>query len=71
MIAHKAVQAYKEWILRDPVAREVFAPEGVPLVEGQLIKRTTLAATLRKIAKGGANAFYEVGSKIYILNLLN
>ncbi|KAJ3409223.1 hypothetical protein HDV05_004555 [Chytridiales sp. JEL 0842] len=55
----KRIAAYQNWVLTDPVARDIFAPEGVPLVEGQIIKRKRLAATLRKIAKGGAKAFYE------------
>jgi len=37
--------------------RAVFAPDGVPLTEGALLKQADLAATLRRLAQHGAEEF--------------
>ncbi|MFT7679248.1 MAG: gamma-glutamyltranspeptidase/glutathione hydrolase, partial [Planctomycetota bacterium] len=42
----------------DPGAREIFYPGGAPLAEGQVLKQPRLAATLERLARGGAKAFY-------------
>ena len=39
--------------------RELLAPEGSILLEGDMLKRPLLAETLRNIADNGANYFYE------------
>jgi gamma-glutamyltranspeptidase/glutathione hydrolase len=43
----------------DPELRRIFAPEGHALEEGALLKEPDLARTLRRIAEGGADAFYK------------
>jgi gamma-glutamyltranspeptidase/glutathione hydrolase/leukotriene-C4 hydrolase len=45
--------------MRDPSFAEVFAPSGKLAVEGELIKRPSLADTLEIIAQQGPDAFYE------------
>lgn len=49
-----------------PVAAEYFYPNGEPLKEGDVLKNTELAKTLRKVAAEGADAFYtgEVADSI-------
>ncbi len=44
---------------RDPTTRSVFLPAGKAPEIGDLHRQPLLAATLRKIAKGGPKAFYE------------
>jgi gamma-glutamyltranspeptidase / glutathione hydrolase / leukotriene-C4 hydrolase len=44
-----------------PDWKEVFAPKGCLLREGEIIKRTALSRTLAKIAEEGPDAFYTVG----------
>lgn len=44
---------------RDPVASAYFYPNGRPLVVGDTLKNPALAAALREIAAGGAEAFYR------------
>jgi len=48
-----------EKLRRDPTTSAVFLPEGKPLVTGDLHRQPLLAATLRKIAKHGPEAFYR------------
>lgn len=45
-------------ILADKGLRDAFAPNGVPLVEGDICTRKKLAETLVAIAKEGSDAFY-------------
>lgn len=47
-------------MLKDPDWSSIFAPKGVLLQEGELIRRTNLSRTLASIAEEGANAFYSV-----------
>ncbi|KAI7906661.1 gamma-glutamyltranspeptidase [Cokeromyces recurvatus] len=49
----------KKWIEASPEFSRVFAPTGVIAQPGDIIKRPTLATTLRTIANEGSNAFYE------------
>jgi gamma-glutamyltranspeptidase/glutathione hydrolase len=42
-----------------PAARRVFLPAGAPLRVGERLVQRDLAATLRRIARGGANGFYR------------
>lgn len=54
---------YASYILNDvygPGLREVYAPNGKLVKEGDTIKNVKLAETLQKIADGGADAFYDV-----------
>ncbi|KAI9288040.1 gamma-glutamyltranspeptidase [Umbelopsis sp. AD052] len=53
------LQSAKEWIMQDATFSAVFAPNGQLALEGQLIKRPSLADTLEIIAKEGPDAFYE------------
>ncbi|KAG6886421.1 hypothetical protein C0992_004024 [Termitomyces sp. T32_za158] len=46
-------------MLNNPDWREIFAPHGVLLREGETIRRTNLARTLQMIAKEGSSAFYK------------
>ena len=46
-----------------PVWRDIFAPGGELLREGETIHRTALSRTLAAIAEGGADAFYKVYSR--------
>lgn len=43
------------------VARDIFRPNGVALVEGDLLVQPDLAATFQLIAEGGPDAFYHCG----------
>ncbi|TPX36314.1 hypothetical protein SmJEL517_g01481 [Synchytrium microbalum] len=54
------------WILKNPNFMEVFAPNGVALVQGQTIRRTQLGLTLQQIARNGADVFYkgEIASQL-------
>ena len=52
-------QLFKPLMLQ-PVWKDIFAPNGELLREGELIRRTALSQTLAAIAKGGADAFYKV-----------
>ncbi|KAF9361700.1 hypothetical protein BGX26_000055 [Mortierella sp. AD094] len=54
----RRLQLVKEMIETEPDWSHVFAPEGVALREGQLIKREALADTLETIGRDGADAFY-------------
>ena len=49
-------------MLNNPDWREIFAPRGVFLREGELIRRTNYSRTLAAVATGGAEAFYSVRS---------
>lgn len=46
----------------DPGMREVFAPNGTLLREGDTCYRYKYADTLEKVARDGADAFYQVGT---------
>ena len=54
------LKIYKNLSLSNPDFAVMFAPNGVLLKEGQIVKRVALGATLRKIAELGADEFYEV-----------
>lgn len=53
------VYAGGEHLLDDPGARAIFAPEGRLPLEGDVVRQTDLAATLRRIGAEGAKGFYE------------
>ncbi len=51
--------AHETYLRRDPVAaRYFYGPDGAPWPVGHVLKNPALAATLRAIAAGGADAFY-------------
>ncbi|KAJ3324532.1 Dynein heavy chain 1, axonemal, partial [Blyttiomyces sp. JEL0837] len=54
----KRMKGASELILRDAEFRGVFAPNGVLLTAGQLIKRPKLGKALRRIAEFGPDEFY-------------
>ncbi|WP_332854365.1 gamma-glutamyltransferase [Duganella sp. S19_KUP01_CR8] len=55
-----ALLSYDRYLARDPVAKAYFFGEdGKPRPVGYLLKNPELARTLREIADGGANAFYQ------------
>lgn len=52
--------SWDRYLVRDPVARAYFFDEqGKPRPVGYLLKNPELARTLREIAEGGADAFYQ------------
>ncbi|ROO89091.1 gamma-glutamyltransferase 2 [Actinocorallia herbida] len=53
----RAIEAQREAVLADPGLREVFAPEGEPLGEGDVFVQPALAATLEELAEDPAS-FY-------------
>lgn len=55
-----AYQKSKTWIEKSPEFSNVYAPSGVIANPGELIKRPTLAATLRTISLEGPDVFYKV-----------
>ncbi|MCK7481853.1 MAG: gamma-glutamyltransferase [Candidatus Moduliflexus flocculans] len=48
-----------EKIAKFPAAAAIYLPDGLPLEAGSILKNEDLAATLERIAAGGARAFYE------------
>jgi len=48
-----------EKISKFPAAATIYLPDGLPLEAGSVLKNEDLAATLERIAAGGARAFYE------------
>jgi gamma-glutamyltranspeptidase/glutathione hydrolase/leukotriene-C4 hydrolase len=50
-------------MLENPDWQAIFAPKGVFLREGEVIRRTNLSRTLEAIAEGGSEAFYKVSAQ--------
>ena len=48
-----------QFMLDEPIWKKVYAPRGYLAVEGEWIKRTAYGMTLEKVAKHGADAFYN------------
>jgi gamma-glutamyltranspeptidase/glutathione hydrolase/leukotriene-C4 hydrolase len=48
-----------QFMLDEPIWKGVYAPRGYLAVEGEWIKRTAYGKTLEKVAKHGADAFYN------------
>ncbi|CAM6129364.1 unnamed protein product [Calypogeia fissa] len=53
------IQGSLSAILADKGLRDVFAPDGIPLLAGELCYRKKLAETLEAIATNGSDAFYS------------
>lgn len=51
----------------EPTWKEIFAPEGCLLHEGDIIRRTALSRTLATIAAEGPDAFYKVQYKSAVM----
>ncbi len=53
-------------LMRDEWAKKTFMPDGHPLQQGEIFYNRNLAATFRKLAAGGRDAFYkgEIAEKI-------
>lgn len=54
-----AIAASAAILRRDPVLGAIFTPNGAPLAEGATLRNPALAATLRVIAEGGADALHR------------
>lgn len=54
------IQSQAQYILRNKGLRDIFAPNGIPLREGDTIYRLNYSITLETIATHGADAFYKV-----------
>lgn len=52
-------------MLEDPNWSSIFAPHGVLLREGELIRRTNYSRTLAAVATGGADALYKVPLQLW------
>lgn len=50
----------EDLIETNSIWRDIFAPNGSPLKEGELIRRTSYSQTLEAIASHGPDAFYKV-----------
>lgn len=55
----RALRANRSALLRHASSRAIFAPGGKLLREGERLVQKELAATLRRIVKGGVDAFYQ------------
>ncbi|KAJ3121964.1 hypothetical protein HK098_003256 [Nowakowskiella sp. JEL0407] len=58
-ILESRIKAVGDLMLNDTAFREVFAPKGIPLKQGDRIKRVALGKTLESIANGGPEVFYS------------
>lgn len=60
---------YRDLLLNNPDWKPIFAPRGVLLKEGDMIRRTNLSRTLKVIASQGADGFYKVNRRILFTSL--
>ena len=58
-LAHLVATEMNPGLRKMPVIQDYFYPNNEPLAEGDLLKNEALALSLSRIAKGGAEAFYE------------
>lgn len=59
----------KVWIEASPEFSKVYAPSGTIAKPGDIIRRPTLATTLRILSVKGANEFYEVRNRSKVRSL--
>lgn len=57
-----AIQSIKDYIEENSIWRDMFAPDGVVLKEGEIVRRTAYSQTLAAIASDGPDAFYKVSA---------
>ena len=57
----------KEKVLENEEFKRIFAPNGKLLKKGDICYRRHYASTLRKVAEGGADAFYQVSPPFFFL----
>ncbi|OCF41169.1 gamma-glutamyltransferase [Kwoniella heveanensis CBS 569] len=55
----RRLRLFGQFMLSSPPWASIYAPRGALLVEGDFVQRLNYGETLRKIAEGGADAFYE------------
>jgi len=53
-----AIEKKRPYIMSNPGLKELYAPQGKLLLEGDVLKRPKLGETYKKLAKEGADAFY-------------
>jgi gamma-glutamyltranspeptidase/glutathione hydrolase len=71
LVLHDAIASSRAKLERFPEAARRFLPNGEPLPVGTLVRQPELAATLRRIAAGGRDAFYGGRTGEAIVRLLN
>jgi len=54
-----AASSMRRRLTADPASAALFYPQGKALTEGEVLEQPNLAATLRRFARGGVNAFYR------------
>ncbi|KAJ3879818.1 gamma-glutamyltranspeptidase [Lentinula edodes] len=55
----RRIQWFPDLFTKDPDFKEIFAPNGTLLKEGDIIERNNYARTLLEVAEGGAEVFYN------------
>lgn len=62
----RRIEMFSLMMHNSPDWKEIFAPKGCLLREGELIRRTALSRTLATIAEEGPDAFYSVSSPVLV-----
>ncbi|MEI9995886.1 MAG: gamma-glutamyltransferase [Rhizomicrobium sp.] len=65
------LKAYPQMAQMPDIKRYFFHADGTPLAQGESLKNPELAATLKRIAKGGAKAFYTGAIAQHIVDAVN
>lgn len=60
------IQSIKDFIQENSIWRDIFAPDGIVLKEGETVHRTAYSQTLAAIASDGPDAFYEVSATYHL-----
>lgn len=60
----RRIEMFSLMMHNSPDWKEIFAPKGCLLREGELIRRTALSRTLATIAEEGPDAFYSVSNSL-------
>ena len=56
---HRNLRSARPAVVRQPGFGSLFVPDGRPLAPGDLLRQPALADTLKRIARDGADAFYQ------------
>lgn len=56
------IQSIKDFIQENSIWRDIYAPDGIVLKEGETVYRTAYSQTLAAIASDGPAAFYKVST---------